>query len=442
MELVLIPSLSPFFFIILGSLIFKKSNINWSDLYIIYGSGIIIFYTLSAITNVYNALILACLLFFIGLIKICFYKPKLNLPIKTEYLFFIILFLVVQFFLITFLPVLDWDASYSWYSAAKVIKFQGKLIDWENGPNVFQLMSAPGYPKLIPLFSAGFSTLSGVWNELLPKSVLFLFLIHTLIGVISVLSRLKLPEILSLLIFLSLGKYLWNYYIDGYFSLYAGLFVFYLSSFIIKNDLDDLLGSIVSLSIAINLKNEGLLLILIAFICLLIYIRKCFIFYKKNFLKISLFFILFTPFLLWKIYLYVFEQGSGGFFDPNFLHVAKERLYNNLFYIIKEMIYVYYNYNYFITLSIFILILFFYTLIKNKNLPKICFPICLMSILYFGGILFTYLSSNYAGGGFNGLQMHIGQSVERVMFSIMLFEFILIFTLISHLKISNKVNAI
>ena len=41
-----------------------------------------------------------------------------------------------------------------------------------------------------------------------------------------------------------------------------------------KYDLDDLLGSIVSLSIAINLKNEGLLLILIAFICLLIYIRK------------------------------------------------------------------------------------------------------------------------------------------------------------------------
>ena len=65
-------------------------------------------------------------------------------------------------------------------------------------------------------------------------------------------------------------------------------------------------------------------------------------------------------------------------------------------------------------------------------------PIFIIIILYIVGIFSIYLTTTYGGGGFEGLKLHIDQSMNRVMFSVMILGFILILFLISDIK--NKLS--
>ena len=313
--------------------------------------------------------------------------------------------------------------------------FQGTLFDWINGPHY---LVAAGYPKLIPTFAASFSTLTQKWNELLPGSALFIFLVHTMFGILTILYKLRLPLILSILIFLSLGRFIWNFYMDGYFALYAGLTGYFFSSFCNNKSINDFCVFILSLAILINIKNEGMLFLLIMIFTFIIFINKFKDFLLEN-TKISFTYSLaFIPFIIWNLWNYKLNITRGGFSNDNFFTIALERINNHLPYILKEIILVKHNFYYLLTIIVISLIITLYLRYKSVKMSYEIIPIFIIIILYIVGIFSIYLTTTYGGGGFEGLKLHIDQSMNRVMFSVMILGFILILFLISDIK--NKLS--
>lgn len=428
---VLIPSISPFVIFFLGLFFVKKPKISLFDIYNIYGIGIVFYFTLNFLTNIINSLIIASILVIISIVKVIIMRPKLLLRIEFKTAIIISIYLLLTLHLMLYIPVKDWDASFIWYSAAKVMHYDGYLLDWVDGA---RYLIAAGYPKLIPLFSASFSTVTGVWNELLPGSALFIFLIHTMIGFLAILSKLKIPLIFAILVFFSLGRFTWNFYMDGYVALYAGISIFYLSTFLVQQRLGYLLASILSLAIVINIKNEGLLLTLSSFITMIFFYKKIEIYLKKKLYLIFSLLLLFLPFILWNLWLWKVGWGRGGAFGTNYLSLVLERLDNELFLIINEIVFVKHNFHYLIFAFAAVIILMIIQRKKQLMYNSRIFPVILMILIYTLGLIFVYLGSTYGGSSYDGLKLHLDQSLNRVLFSVMTMAYVLIFILISNIK--------
>ncbi len=430
---VLIPSISPFIIFLLGLFFVEKPKISLVDIYNIYGIGIIFYFTLNFLTDIANSLIIVSLFVIASFIKIMKKRPKFYFKIELKSVITISIFLIFTLHLMLYIPVKDWDASFIWYYAAKVMHYDGYLLDWVDGA---RYSIAAGYPKLIPLFSASFSTVTGVWNELLPGSALFIFLIHTMIGFLAILSKLRIPLIFVILVFFSLGRFTWNFYMDGYVALYAGISIFYLSTFLTQQRKGFLLASLISLAIVINIKNEGLLLTLSAMIIMIIFFKNIEIFMKQNLRKIFLYPLLFLPFILWNFWLWKVGWDRGGFSDSNYFNLVIERLDNELFLVVSEMIFVKHNFYYLIFLFVLFSILI---IIQRKNkirFDKQTIPILLMISIYMIGLILVYLGSTYGGGNYSGLKLHLDQSLKRVLLSVMIMGYVLIFILVSRIKIN------
>lgn len=163
-------------------------------------------------------------------------------------------------------PLAAWDARSIWF-------FQGRLIYFNRGfhlaipdgwNNPALIFSHGEYPKLIPVLAARSAQLAGFWNEYVPKASLLILLLPTLFAATSFFERIRLSALFLILSFyFSLGWMLWNGYSDGYFGLFAVFACMYAARWLETADPLDLLSGSVFLSIAVSLKNEGLLFALL-----------------------------------------------------------------------------------------------------------------------------------------------------------------------------------
>jgi hypothetical protein len=172
---------------------------------------------------------------------------------------------------ILFESLRDWDARSVWFFAAKRLFFGDGLgagpQDWTLKAYVF---SHSDYPKLLPLLGAQFAHAWGVWNEYIPKAGLLILLFPVLLGLLGLPRRLGLSLLfLACVLLLSTKQYLWNGYADTYLCLYACLSTVYLSRWLASSlPLDLALGS-AFMGAALNLKNEGSLVVLCIVACLI-----------------------------------------------------------------------------------------------------------------------------------------------------------------------------
>ena len=144
--------------------------------------------------------------------------------------------------------------------------------------------------------------------------------------------------------------------------------------------------------------------------------------------------LLFLPFILWNFWLWEVGWGRGGFSDSNYFNLVIERLDNELFLIISEMIFVKHNFHYLIFAFAAVVILM---IIQRKNkivFDKQIIAILLMIFIYVTGLILVYLGSTYGGASYDGLKLHLDQSLNRVLFSVMTMAYVLIFILISNIK--------
>jgi len=165
---------------------------------------------------------------------------------------------------ILFESVRDWDARSIWFFAAKRLFFGGGLgagpDDWTQRAYGF---SHADYPKLLPLLAAQFASMWGLWNEYIPKAGLLLLLLPVVIGLLGLPRRLGLSLLfLAGALLLSTGRYLWNGYADTYLGLYGVLAAVWLARWLESGEATTLALASAFLGVAINLKNEGILLAL------------------------------------------------------------------------------------------------------------------------------------------------------------------------------------
>lgn len=162
---------------------------------------------------------------------------------------------------ILFEPLNEWDARSIWFFAAKRIYFGGGFDisgDWNLPGYAF---SHADYPKLLPLLGAQFANAWGRWNEYVPKAGLLVLLAPVITGLLGLQLRLRwsLFFLVSVTL-LTTREFVWNGYVDTYLALYAALSMLYLARWMhTLSALDISLGA-AFMGVAVNLKNEGLLL--------------------------------------------------------------------------------------------------------------------------------------------------------------------------------------
>jgi hypothetical protein len=159
-------------------------------------------------------------------------------------------------------PLTDWDARSIWFFHAKLIYFAGGLSQ-TTGLNAPSVQFSPiGYPYFISVLAAQTAHLAGYWNEYLPKTNLLITLIPAVLaGVGQTLKGAWISNIcLIALLFLSPGNMLWIGSMDGYLALYASLACISMVRWFSDGEPVDGLITIICLSIASVLKNEGMLI--------------------------------------------------------------------------------------------------------------------------------------------------------------------------------------
>lgn len=172
---------------------------------------------------------------------------------------------------ILFESLRDWDARSVWFFAAKRLFFGGGLgagpADWTLPAYGF---SHADYPKLLPLLAAQVADGWGLWNEYIPKASLLVLLFPVVIGLLGLPRRLGLSLLfLAGVLLLSTRQYLWNGYADTYLCLYATLSMIYLARWLASSVPLDLALASAFMGVALNLKNEGALVVLCIVACLL-----------------------------------------------------------------------------------------------------------------------------------------------------------------------------
>jgi len=169
---------------------------------------------------------------------------------------------------IVFEPLYGWDARSIWFFHAKVINHIGGLYINEAWWSVDFPFSHIDYPKMIAYLGAQFAHIAGFWNEYLPKWSLLLLLFPALLGIFSFCENRVSFIFLGLLFFVP-GSLLWNGYMDGYLAIYAGLGALFALDWLESNNRVDLVAAVIFLTVACNLKNEGMVLIGVISVCLM-----------------------------------------------------------------------------------------------------------------------------------------------------------------------------
>ena len=98
------------------------------------------------------------ILFLLTILIFYFKNLFTNLYIKIFFLFLIIICLGT--------PISEWDPRTTWFFHAKRIFFDQTILSVSDN---YAPHSHNDYPTLAPAFAASLATLTGYWNEVLPK---------------------------------------------------------------------------------------------------------------------------------------------------------------------------------------------------------------------------------------------------------------------------------
>ena len=262
-----------------------------------------------------------------------YFSLSLNFPlllIKINFLIFLVtvlifyfqnisenVYLKIFFLFIIFIalgtPTFGWDPRSIWLFHAKRIFYDGSIFSVADNYAPF---SNNGYPSLAPAFASSLAVLIGHWNEVFPKLSFSLMFLPPLILTYAFLRNTQYLIFLSI-VFFTIGKFLFNGWLDGLVAIYFGLSAFLMYLLMVNTDNfyknKTLLYYIafcffVSLTL---LKDEGAALLLILFVTtFLIKIFKSKL--KKDILKLIFLSFSFLPIILWKLFCY-----SKGMVSPH-----------------------------------------------------------------------------------------------------------------------------
>ncbi len=249
-----------------------------------------------------------------------------------------------------------WDAVVMWFFHAKVIAFANefsiKIYDSPPYPAFI------GYPKMLPVFAALISEITGVYNEALPKSVLSCFLFGVMLGMIEVKYFTSKEKIFIYFILLSLmGIHSYSGYMDGWLAIYTTICSIFLVNLKKDNCERDASNAICTIGLLPMMKLEGTVISIVLLLFLVIGNYKL---VRDNIsYLISLAVIFFTPSLTWVII-----KAFNDFHYPNPHHHGMiERLLYRLMHDFDIIIYyhlVYTNLIYILIMTIFICAINFY----------------------------------------------------------------------------------
>lgn len=294
-------------------------------------------------------------------------------------------------------PVSGWDARSIWFFHGKMIFYNGSVDaggDWAVPSLGF---SHVDYPNLVPLIAAQVALVAGYWNEYLPKLSLVALLLPALLLLLSLL-RGKWWRLLFIAIPLSfIWPWLKNGYMDGYLAVYAGLAAFYLGRWLERDDRLDLVTGLVASAVVLQLKNEGMLYLLIVAA-----VATSFLLWKRvqraplQGLKVredlALVAFALSGWGLWERKKHLFHLKNDLNLGVQSLDMVQQRLSEGSLGVILKYLYVVDNVN----LSLGILLLSLVWNLRKGNRPGTGALFCLLAaLLYFSGIVTIYLATPY-----------------------------------------------
>ena len=345
--------------------------------------------------NFSQSLIKINFLLFFAAILIFYFKNFLENPFLKIFFLFII-------FICLGTPISEWDPRTIWFFHAKRIFYDQSIFSVADN---YAAYSHNDYPALAPAFASSLAVLVGYWNEVFPKLSFSLMFLPPLILIYSFLKGTQYLVFLSI-VFFTIGKFLFNGWLDGLVAMYFGLSAF-LMYFLIIADIDfykkKLFHYLIAFCFFVSLtliKNEGIALLFILFATT--FLLKL---YKgeltKDIHRLIFLSISFLPIILWKLFCY--SKGVGNdIFHTNILLNLLPRLddLNNYKLI-----------SYFLLLNekfLFSLIFFLISFWVNRNKELFGF-VFIVTISYIFILFFTYLATPLE------FYFHLDSSAARVI---------------------------
>lgn len=334
-------------------------------------------------------------------------------------------------------PISRYDARTIWFFHSKMIYYAGTLGLEAGWQNPFINFSHRDYPNLVPVIAAQISTISGYWNEYLPKLSLYLVLLPGIIWMFSFARRTFSYLALFAFIPFSFSPWLWNGYMDGALSFYFCISLLLIGAYFKTSKKYFLISVLVCMLLLVNIKNEGVL----AMLSLLLGLLVCLVFRKiklqsgklKNIhLKPILgLVILCIPFILWSYYKkewgLINDLGIGSADSlTRFLSSIQD---GGLITILKAV------YPEIISQLILFSLFLFSAVAWKIKLPSSLIPVILTTSLYFLGVTVVYLLTP------RDLSWHLNTSVSRTMLMVnggLILAWYLIFEKIENQHLLNR----
>ena len=224
-------------------------------------------------------------------------------------------YLKIFFLLIIFIslgvPTLEWDPRSIYLFHAKRIFLDQSIFSIADNYAAF---SHNEYSSVAPAFASSLAVLIGHWNEVFPKLSFTLMFLPPLILIYSFLKDTQYLIFLSI-VFFTIGKFLFNGWLDGLVAIYFGSSILLMYLLVIADTnfyRNRLLFYLLAFCFFITLtliKNEGIAMLLILFTTtFLIKLYKGQL--GKNISKLIFLSISFTPIILWKLFCY--SKGIGN----------------------------------------------------------------------------------------------------------------------------------
>ena len=206
-------------------------------------------------------------------------------------------------------PLVAWDARSIWFFHAKAIFFDHGLQPSSFWLNEAYDWSHKYYPQLTSMLAARYADfMLGNWNEFAPKGALVPLALATTMGLLALYKNgVQVLLIVGGVITL-FGDQLWSGYQDGWLALFGCITVCALARWSTTSRREDLLLGIASAAIALCLKNEGQLLIIVASVPLLYGI---FLIRKDLHVRDYGSAVCFLPFILWVLVKPSLPTGEG-----------------------------------------------------------------------------------------------------------------------------------
>ncbi len=332
--------------------------------------------------NTPNILLKINFLLFIFFIFIFFFKNLFdNFYLKIFFIFLVFISLGVV--------ASEWDPRSIWLFQAKRIFYEGTIFSVIDN---YASFSHNGYPKVAPAFASSLGILIGHWNEVFPKLAFLLMFLPPLIFAYSIFKKVQYIIFLTI-IFFTIGKFLFNGWMDGLVAVYFGFSALLFYILIIedqKSYIENNLFYYIAFcffSILTLIKNEGTALLLILF-----FVGLLTNFFNNNFKKksyvIFLLSLSFLPIIVWKLFCLYNNIGYSEHYNFNILSTFLSRMYEFKNYQLVA---------YFLLLNekFFISFIFFLVSFWLNWDKKLFSYIIIITLLYLIILFFIFMSTPY-----------------------------------------------